>query len=64
MLNSDRIASYEEYEKENRIVLTREYSAVIDGVEFFEKISKISNEINLRYIKNQIILVIGKKKTI
>lgn len=62
MLNTDRIASYEEYEKENRIVLTKEYSSSIDGVKFFEKISKISNEIKLRYIKNQIILLVEKKK--
>ena len=62
MLNSDRISSYDEYEKENRIVLTQEYSSTIDGVRFFEKISKISSEIKLRYIKGQIILVFEKKK--
>lgn len=62
MLNTDRIASYDEYEKENRIALTQEYSSSIDGVKFFEKISKISNEIKLRYIKGQIILVFEKKK--
>ncbi len=62
MLNTDRIASYEEYEKENRIVLTKDYSSSIDGVKLFEKISKISNEIKLKYIKGQIILIVEKKK--
>ncbi len=62
ILNTDRIASYEEYEKENRIILTKDYSSTIDGVKFFEKISNISNEIKLRYIKNQIIIIVEKKK--
>jgi transcription-repair coupling factor (superfamily II helicase) len=62
MLNTNRIASYEEYEKENRIVLTAEYSSTIDGVKFFERISKISNEIDLEYKRNQIILIFEKKK--
>ncbi len=62
MLNNNRVERFDEYDKENRIVLTKQFSDVVDGVKLFGGISKISSDIKLKYVQGKIILIIDKRK--
>ncbi len=62
LLNSDKIDSYLELEKENRVILTQQFSDNVDGVKLFETISKISQEVGLSYKQKKITLTFQKRK--
>ena len=62
MLNSNMFESFNEYEKECRLVLSEQYSQNVDGVKLFENIMKLSSDIKLRYNKNRITLSMIKRK--
>ncbi len=62
LLSSKYYDSFDELEKECRLILSAEYSQNIDGVSFFENIMSLSSDIKLRYNKNRITMIFPKKK--
>ena len=62
MLNNVNVERYDQGEKENRIVLTKEFSNKVDGVKLFGDISNISSEIKMRYSQGKIAIIIPKRK--
>ncbi|MDO4378290.1 MAG: transcription-repair coupling factor [Erysipelotrichia bacterium] len=62
LLNSVNVDDYLELEKEDRLILSQEFSDNVDGVKLFETISNISNEIKLTYRQKKIILTFPKRK--
>jgi len=62
MLESNKFEKFDEFEKECRLTLSKEYCDSLDGVKFFEGINKISSDIKLKYFSGCIILSIIKKK--
>ncbi|MBQ1826537.1 MAG: transcription-repair coupling factor, partial [Erysipelotrichaceae bacterium] len=62
MLTNVNIARFDELEKECRIVLSRTFSAQVDGVQLFGRVMDLSNSNELKYINKQIIIIIPKRR--
>lgn len=62
LLNNPIIDDYQQLEKENVLILTESFSNNVDGVKLFELVSKISNDIGLKYKQRKIYLSFPKRK--
>ena len=62
LLNATWIDDYLQLEKENKLILSKEFSDKVDGVKLFEVISNISADISLTYRQKKIILTFPKRK--
>lgn len=62
LLKEARIMKFKETKQGAEIVFTEDYSKNINGVKLFETISKISSDIELRYLKGSIIIKFTNKK--
>lgn len=60
LLEDPHIKGYKETKVNVSITFDEAYSSKIDGVKFFEKVSKHSNQIQLKYVANSIILIFPK----
>jgi transcription-repair coupling factor (superfamily II helicase) len=60
LLKEERIESFKERVHHIELVFSSDYSQNINGIAFFEAISNISNEIQLKYTKNRIRLHLNK----
>jgi len=61
LLNSPIIDSAKELKQQMTLTFTKAWSSKIDGVKLFERINALSPSITLKYIHEQIILVIPKQ---
>ena len=60
LLESPFVQSFKELKMELQLIFTNEWSSKVDGVKFFEMVSKISNEVKLKYTGGNIVLLIPK----
>jgi len=60
LLTSPFIQSFKEAKQSIQLHFTQEWSSQIDGVKFFEMISKLSKEITLKYTGGNIVVLIPK----
>ena len=58
MLSDEIIEDFKEKNKLATVIFTKEFSSQIDGVKFFETVNKISKDINLKYLKGMIRLIL------
>jgi len=61
LLNSPIIDSAKEHKTQMTLTYTKHWSSTIDGVKLFEKINALSSTITLKYIHEQIVLIIPKQ---
>ncbi len=61
LLNSPIIESAKELKHQMTLTYTKHWSSTIDGVKLFEKINSISPSITLKYLHEQIVLIIPKQ---
>ena len=61
-INDPKIKRFKETKQGAEIIFSEEWSSQVNGVRLFEEISKISNEIELRYLKGSIIIRFNNKK--
>lgn len=61
-INDPKIKRFKETKQGAEIIFSEEWSNQVNGVKLFEEISKISNEIELRYLKGSIIIRFSNKK--
>ncbi len=61
LLNSPIIDSAKEHKTQMTLTYTKHWSSTIDGVKLFEKVNALSSTIALKYIHEQIVLVIPKQ---
>ncbi|MEA5026877.1 MAG: transcription-repair coupling factor [Erysipelotrichaceae bacterium] len=62
LIDDERIKKFKETKLGAEIVFSETWSSQADGVKLFEEISKISNDIELRYLKGSIIIRFNNKK--
>lgn len=61
-INHSDVKKYSDYVNRYEIIFSLEYSNHCKGIELFEGCTKISPTIELKYVKNRIIIVINKSK--
>ena len=62
LFKDELIMKFKETKQGSEIVFTYDFSKNINGVKLFETISKISSDIELRYLKGSIIIKFTNKK--
>lgn len=62
LLSDARIEDFRDQNQKVILIFTKDYSDQIDGVKFFETVSKISKEIQLKYFNQQIRLELDKDR--
>jgi transcription-repair coupling factor (superfamily II helicase) len=60
LLESPFVQSFKELKSELQLIFTNDWSSKVDGVKFFEMVSKLSNEVKLKYTGGNIVLIIPK----
>lgn len=60
LLESPFVQSFKELKSELQLIFTNDWSSKVDGVKFFAMVSKLSNEVKLKYTGGNIVLIIPK----
>lgn len=60
LLEAPFVQSFKELKSELQLIFTNDWSSKVDGVKFFELVSKLSNEVKLKYTGGNIVLIIPK----
>ena len=60
LLEAPFVQSFKELKSELQLIFTNDWSSKVDGVKFFEMVSKLSNEVKLKYTGGNIVLIIPK----
>ena len=62
LLEAPFVQSFKELKSELQLIFTSDWSSKVDGVKFFEMVSKLSNEVKLKYTSGNIVLIIPKRE--
>ena len=58
LLNDERIESFQEKPQRVELSFTQEYSSKVDGIHLFQIVSEMSYDIEVKYIKQKIVIMI------